>query len=336
MPEEVLALRVPQLYVPDVQAACRQGAMRPTLNGAHEEWWCPSRDSNSEYLASKASAFSSFATGAVVVDLGVEPSEPKQPIYSRSLRRTGILHRVGGQARIRTENFGLLRTARLPITPPARTYSPSRYRNRKAVVWVAGFEPATSRFQGEDSDQAELHPERVGRGSVVSMREIVADWRKAEESNPKPFLGARMPVFETGCHPRSTTFRSNNLAEGAGIEPARPVRTGYGLASRRIAALPTFLRTRMIGIDYWQGRSRSNRRQAASKAVALPTELRPVRSVAVAVLFSWLRALYYIAAPHYAPSQTLTLLCPSPSCIQINYCLVAAFNESCNARIKAS
>lgn len=134
------------------------------------------------------------------------------------------------------------------------------------------------------------------------------DWRKAEESNPKPFLGARMPVFETGCHPRSTTFRSDNLAEGAGIEPARPVRTGYGLASRRITALPTFLRTRMI--DYWQGRSGSNRRRAASKAVALPTELRPVCSVAVAV--SW-AAIIALSGCTSAPKLPERVLVPVPT-----------------------
>ncbi len=26
------------------------------------------------------------------------------------------------------------------------------------LVWVAGFEPATSRFQGENADRAALHP----------------------------------------------------------------------------------------------------------------------------------------------------------------------------------
>ena len=28
------------------------------------------------------------------------------------------------------------------------------------TVWAAGFEPATTRVQGEDSDQAELHPDK--------------------------------------------------------------------------------------------------------------------------------------------------------------------------------
>ena len=54
----------------------------------------------------------------------------------------------------------------------ARRSSPLSYRRQnylrrrlRSVVWVAGFEPATTRFQSGDSDQAELHPEIVGRGS---------------------------------------------------------------------------------------------------------------------------------------------------------------------------
>ena len=41
----------------------------------------------------------------------------------------------------------------------------SRYRNRKGMVWAAGFEPATTRFQSADSGLTELHPVSEGRGS---------------------------------------------------------------------------------------------------------------------------------------------------------------------------
>jgi hypothetical protein len=34
---------------------------------------------------------------------------------------------------------------------------------------VAGFEPAATRFQGADSDLAELHPEVRGRGGMASF-----------------------------------------------------------------------------------------------------------------------------------------------------------------------
>lgn len=37
---------------------------------------------------------------------------------------------------------------------------PSRLsRAGRELVWVAGFEPAASRFQGEHSNQTELHPD---------------------------------------------------------------------------------------------------------------------------------------------------------------------------------
>lgn len=56
----------------------------------------------------------------------------------------------------------LLRKLRLPIAPQALK-NQDRSRNRK-LVWAVGFEPTTSRFQGEDSDRTELRPEMVGRG----------------------------------------------------------------------------------------------------------------------------------------------------------------------------
>lgn len=70
---------------------------------------------------------------------------------------------------------------------------------------------------------------------------VLEEWRKAEELNPRPYLGVVVPVFEAGCRPHSDTFRSCNLAEGVGIEPTQlSVGADYGLASRRIATLPTF------------------------------------------------------------------------------------------------
>lgn len=59
---------------------------------------------------------------------------------------------------------------------------------------------------------------------------------EGEGIEPLPFRGS--PVFETGCRPLGTALRE--LAEGARIELARAVRPGYGLASRRIPALPPF------------------------------------------------------------------------------------------------
>ena len=47
-------------------------------------------------------------------------------------------------------------------TEISRGHGPGLYQLsyvHRCLVWAAGFEPAASRFQGEDSDQAELHPD---------------------------------------------------------------------------------------------------------------------------------------------------------------------------------
>ena len=125
--------------------------------------WCPTPDSNRENLVSKTSAYAIPPAGQILVErLGFEPNEPKQQIYSLPPRHTGITLRLGGQSGIRTLNKHLLRMPCLPITPIARDYR-SRYRNRK-VVCAAGFEPATPRFQGENSGPTELRTEVEGRG----------------------------------------------------------------------------------------------------------------------------------------------------------------------------
>lgn len=131
--------------------------------GLYWKRWCPDQDLNPESLASKASAFTIFAIGA---SGGASWNRTKwaettglQPVPA-PYRTTAP---AGGPTEIRTQNFLLLRQARLPITPSARNYSPSRYRNRK-VVWVAGFEPAASAFRGRPSTGLTLHPESVGRG----------------------------------------------------------------------------------------------------------------------------------------------------------------------------
>ncbi len=78
----------------------------------------------------------------------------------------------GGPCRIRTCNIPLLRRTRLPIAPMARNYSPSRYRNRKEMVWEVGFEPTASTFRAWPSTGLTLLPEAVGRGRGVFMRVV--------------------------------------------------------------------------------------------------------------------------------------------------------------------
>ena len=138
-----------------------------------EHRWCAEQDSNPQYPRSKRGAFANFAIGAMVESEGVEPPRPSLLAgYSRAPYRSGNSP-TGGPAQIRTENDALLRGARLPITPQARNYSPSRYRNRKGVREV-GFEPTTTRVRGADSGRAELLPGQVGRGLMAFMGASIA------------------------------------------------------------------------------------------------------------------------------------------------------------------
>ncbi len=125
--------------------------------------WCPTPDSNRENLVSKTSTYAIPSAGRYLVEsLGFEPNEPKQQIYSLPPRHTGIPLR-GGQSGIRTQSDRLLRSTCLPITPTARKDYRSRYRK---MVCAAGFEPATPRVQGENSDRTELRTVVFGRGDV--------------------------------------------------------------------------------------------------------------------------------------------------------------------------
>ena len=58
----------------------------------------------------------------------------------------------------------------IPALQRAARVFQSRVRARSNfVVWVAGFEPAASRFQGEPSTGLTLHPESCGRGRMAFM-----------------------------------------------------------------------------------------------------------------------------------------------------------------------
>ena len=106
------------------------GRWRKNFMDASYQRWCPTRDSNPESLASKASAVAVSPAGrggaGRIRTYTAEPTSGLQPgalPVGRPLR--------GGPTEIRTQNLQLLRLPRLPITPSARNYSPSRYRNRK-------------------------------------------------------------------------------------------------------------------------------------------------------------------------------------------------------------
>jgi hypothetical protein len=53
-------------------------------------------------------------------------------------------------------------------------------------VWVAGFEPATTRVQGEDSDQAELHPEENGQDYPVRPNGTIGTAGFEPAASPTP------------------------------------------------------------------------------------------------------------------------------------------------------
>lgn len=82
--------------------------------------------------------------------------------YGRLARRVGFEPTTSGFEARRSSPLSYRRSGNYVL----------RRRSLGEVVWVAGFEPATSRFQSGDSDQAELHPEIVGRGSGRFMCEV--------------------------------------------------------------------------------------------------------------------------------------------------------------------
>ena len=136
------------------------------------DMWCPSSDSNREPSASKAAATANCARGAGLVEqAGFEPTrnETTSGLQPGALPNRRLL-RYGGQSGIRTRSDQLLRLTCLPITPTARRTYRSRYRK---VVCAAGFEPATPRFQGANSDQTELRTVVLGRGGEVFMGENI-------------------------------------------------------------------------------------------------------------------------------------------------------------------
>ena len=127
-----------------------------------------------------------------------------------------------------------------------------------------GFEPSTREVEARCS-----RPLSYGR--------VTPRWL-AEGGGIEPLTLSRChPSFRGSLPDRSGgTFR-DAMAEGAGIELARPLRTDDGLASRCITALPTFQTTFVSKIDLrgvGATGTGSNLRPLAYKASALPTELR--------------------------------------------------------------
>ncbi len=82
----------------------------------------------------------------------LQPASGTTPTYGRS-----PLHLAG--------KVGLEPTCNsLTVSPPTAGALAIR------LVWVVGFEPTTSRFQGADSDQTELHPDRSGQPEITATR----------------------------------------------------------------------------------------------------------------------------------------------------------------------
>lgn len=133
--------------------------------------WCPTRDSNSENLVSKTSAYAIPPAG---LELGSRPGiRTRTELLLREARLPFRQSAKGWWGGKDSNLHGTSRPAgysRVPyqtgVRPEGRQYRLSRDRK---VVWVAGFEPAATRFQGADSDQAELHPVIGGRGGVAAF-----------------------------------------------------------------------------------------------------------------------------------------------------------------------
>lgn len=107
----------------------------------------------------------SISHRGMVVWEGFEPPRTSRPAgYSRVPCRIGV-HTdwwARQDSNLYITSFEEVATADCATGPLDQR---SRYRSRK-VVWAVGFEPTTSRFQGEDSGLTELRPEMGGRGSV--------------------------------------------------------------------------------------------------------------------------------------------------------------------------
>ena len=108
--------------------------------------------------------------------------------------------------------------------------------------------------------------------------------------------------FSRPFAPASATFRLNKLAEGVGIEPTQPLRADYDLASRCIAALPTFRgTTRKIDLMNGARGVESNPRHPAYKTGALPTELLRRLAFGFVSFASWCSILPRRPVGHGAP-----------------------------------
>lgn len=109
-----------------------------------------------------------------------------------------------------------------------------------------------------------------------TMTRVALDGRVLAEGRgvePPALLRCRRPGVRSRLPSTQRDLPFVHLAEGVGIEPTRPLRTGYDLASRRIAALPTFRTTRKIDLMSGAAGVESNPQPPAYKAGALPIEL---------------------------------------------------------------
>ena len=129
--------------------------------------WCPVRESNSETSVSKTVDFSNLSNWALIGSPGEIRTHKPTPFESAAYTNsaTGPMDMVGrrGFEPLQTVLTCGLQPRALPNRrPPQRVNQYRKVRSRK-LVCAAGFEPATSRFQGEDST-TELRTEVLGRG----------------------------------------------------------------------------------------------------------------------------------------------------------------------------
>lgn len=115
--------------------------------------------------------------------VGFEPTTSA----SEARRTIQLCYRRLGVMRGIEPSLAESQSAVLPLHQHHHSENCQRRRCRK-MVWVAGFEPAASRFQTEDSDRTELHPVMVGRGSgrEVFMRAVYHAMRRSSNRRANP------------------------------------------------------------------------------------------------------------------------------------------------------
>lgn len=130
-------------------------------------------------------------------------------------RSASSLHARDAQSRIRTGTLRVLSAARLPVSPSARLHAPARIRTENNTPLKRARLPIAPRMrQCEGRDSNPQH-----RGSEPRASSSCATFANGKQRSRTPHIAVLVPVFGTGCRPRSDAFLRPFLAERVGFEP---------------------------------------------------------------------------------------------------------------------